>query len=134
MRSRTRSCYRLLTAYQIINILTLNADDYLIGYRVSTLNSRLTNENLSISKSMTPCIGNHQKSLTLTRASNDTLKTTLDKNEEEFLDFLTQQTLHLQSNQNIYTQKHTSIDTLTAPTQCYAVDFNDDFVTITHLK
>lgn len=135
MRSRTRSCYRLFTVYQIISAsLALGADDYLIGYRASSLNSRLTHENLSISKSMTPCIGNHHKSLTLPRDSNDTLKLTLDKHEEEFFDFVTQQPLHLKSNQNIQVQKHTSIDTLTVPTQCYAVDFNDDFVTLTHLK
>jgi hypothetical protein len=112
----------------------LHADDYLIGYRASTLNSRLTHESLSISKSMTPCIGTRQKSLTLARNSNDTLKFTLDKNEEVFFDFVTQQTLHLKSNQNIHIQNHVSIDTLTVPTQCYAVDFNEDFVTLTLLK
>jgi hypothetical protein len=83
---------------------------------------------------MTPCTGNHHKSLTLPRNPNDSLKSTLTTHEEEFFDFVTQQTLHLKSNQNIQIQKHTSIDTLTVPTQCYAVDFNEDFVTIILLK
>jgi len=134
VRSRTRSCYRLLATCQIISVLTLNADDYLIGYRASALNSRLVHENLWVSKSMTPCLGNRYKSITLARDNNNTLKTTLDKNEEEFLDFLTQQPLHLKSNQHVLQDKHNSIETLTSPTQCYAVDFNDDFVTLTHLK
>lgn len=134
MRSRTRNGYVLLTACQIISTLILSADDYLIGYRASSLNSRLVHENLSISKSMTPCTGNHQKSLTLPRDSNDSLKSTLTAHEEEFLDFLTQQPLHLKSNQHVLQDKHNSTETLTSPTQCYAVDFNDDFVTLTHLK
>jgi hypothetical protein len=134
VRSRTRNGYFLLAACQLISTLMLNADDYLIGYRASSHNSRLTHENLSISKSMTPCTGNHHKSLTLPRNPNDSLKSTLTTHEEEFFDFVTQQTLHLKSNQNIQIQKHTSIDTLTVPTQCYAVDFNEDFVTIILLK
>jgi len=83
---------------------------------------------------MTPCVGKHQNTLTLPRNFNDTLKCTLDQNEEEFFDFVTHQVLHLKSNQVIHTQKHASIETLTVPTQCYAVDFNEDFVTITYLK
>ena len=131
MRSRTRSCYRLLATYQLISAFILYADDYLISYRASSLNSRLVHENLWVSKSMTPCLGNRHRSITLLRDNNNTLKTTINNHEEEFFNFLTQQPLHLKSNQHIQHDKHNSIETLTSPTQCYAVDFNDDFVTIT---
>lgn len=80
---------------------------------------------------MTPCLGNRHRSITLLRDNNNTLKTTINNHEEEFFNFLTQQPLHLKSNQHIQHDKHNSIETLTSPTQCYAVDFNDDFVTIT---
>lgn len=134
MRSRTRNGYFLLAACQLISTLMLNADDYLIGYRASSVNSRLTHENLSISKSMTACVGNRHDSLTLPRTPNDSLKHTLTEHEEDFFDFIIRQTLHLKSNQNIQAQEHISIDTLTIPIQCYAVDFNEDFVTIILLK
>jgi hypothetical protein len=109
-------------------------DDFFIGYRVTTQNSQVYHENLSISKSMTPCNGIKTFSLTLPREPNDLLETTLQEHEEDFFTFATHQPLHLQSHQKIESQNQFSTETLTLPTQCYAVDFNDDFVTITLLK
>ncbi len=83
---------------------------------------------------MTPCNGIKTVSFTLPRKLNELLETTLQENEEEFFTFATRQTFHLQSHQNIETKNQFSTETLTLPTQCYAVDFNDDFVTITLLK
>lgn len=109
-------------------------DDFLIGYRITTKNSQAAYENLSVSKSMTPCSGTQTISLTLPRKPNDPLLTTLQDNEEEFFSFATQQTVHLQSHQQVETQQHRSIETLTLPTHCYAVEFNDDTATITLLQ
>jgi hypothetical protein len=109
-------------------------DDFLIGYRITVKNSQATHENLSISKSMTPCNGTKKNSLVLLRNPHESLETTLHQNEEEFFSFVTTQTLHLQSHQNIETQKHSSTETLTLPTHCYAVEFNDDTATITLLQ
>lgn len=83
---------------------------------------------------MTPCNGIKTISLTLPRKPDEPFETTLQENEEEFFTFATHQTLHLQSHQHIETQQHRSTETLTLQTQCYAVDFNDDFVTMTLLK
>jgi len=72
--------------------------------------------------------------ITVPRERDDSLKTTLLQHEEEFLHLATQQSLHLQSRQNINSQEHSSSETLTLPTQCYAVEFNDDTATITLLQ
>ncbi|MDD4855957.1 MAG: hypothetical protein PHQ22_00645 [Sulfuricurvum sp.] len=134
MRSRTRNRHLLLTAFQIISACALMGDDFLIGYRITTQNSTIHAENLSVSKSMTPCIGVKKNTLILPRESNEVLETTLRHNEEEFFTFVTHQTLHLQSHQAIGGQVHSSTETLTLPTHCYAVEFNDDTATITLLQ
>jgi len=109
-------------------------DDFLIGYRVTTKNSTVQTEKLSVSKSMTPCIGVKKNTLILPRKINDLLVTTLKNNEEDFFTFATQQTFHVQSHQIIEEQSHNSTETLTLPTHCYAVEFNDDTATITLLQ
>lgn len=134
MRNRTRNRPLLLTAFQIIITCTLIGDDFLIGYRVTTKNSAVQTEKLSVSKSMTPCNGVKKNTLILPRKSNDLLVTTLKNNEEDFFTFVTQQTFHLQSHQVIEEQSHNSTETLTLPTHCYAVEFNDDTATITLLE
>ncbi|MFH0709459.1 MAG: hypothetical protein V2A75_04560 [Pseudomonadota bacterium] len=134
MRNRTRNRPLLFAAFQIISACTLIGDDFLIGYRVTTKNSTVQTEKLSVSKSMTPCIGIKKNSIILPRQLNDLLVTTLKNNEEDFFTFVTQQTLHLQSHQNIGIQSQNSTETLTLPTHCYAVEFNDDTATITLLQ
>ena len=134
MRSRTRNRHLLLTILTLLCASALHGEDYLIGYRLTTKNSQIFHEQLSVSKSMSPCIGKKLSYITVTREHNDSIKTILLQNEEEFLHLATQQALHLQSHQNISTQEHTSSETLTLPTQCYAVEFNDDTATITLLQ
>ena len=134
MRNRTRNRPLLLAAFQIISACTLIGDDFLIGYRVTTKNSAVLTEKLSVSKSMTPCIGIKKHSIILPRQPDERLKNTLSQNENEFFTFVTQQSLHVQSHQNINVQSHNSTETLTLPTHCYAVEFNDDTATITLLQ
>ncbi|HEX5670681.1 MAG TPA: hypothetical protein VFX66_04020 [Sulfuricurvum sp.] len=72
--------------------------------------------------------------MSLLRPSNETLQTLLSRHEDEFIEFSTQQSVKLQSNQNITNYRHQSTESLTLPTRCYVVDFNDDSVTISSLK
>jgi len=109
-------------------------DEYLIGYRLSTQNSTLVSDQITVSKSMTPCLGKKQESLSLSRQSTQTLQALLNSHEDEFIEFATQQTLWLQSRQNVSNHGHNSRDSITLPTRCYVVDFNDDLVTISLLK
>jgi hypothetical protein len=109
-------------------------DAYLIGYRLTTHNSALMSDRLSISKSMTPCFGEKKESLSLTRNPSQTLQSLLNFHEDEFIEFATQESINLRSHQDISNNAHTSTETMTLPTRCYIVDFNDDSVTISLLK
>lgn len=79
-------------------------------------------------------MGEKLSSITVTHNLHDSLKTTLLQHEEEFLTLATQQSLHLKSHQNISSQAHSSSETLTLPTRCYAVEFNEETATITLLQ
>lgn len=109
-------------------------DEYLIGYRLATHNSALISDQITVSKSMTPCPGAKKDTLFLPRQSNQTLQSLLNNHEDEFFEFATQQPINLQSRQNISNHRQISTDSMTLPTQCYVVDFNDDSVTISLLK
>jgi len=83
---------------------------------------------------MIPCQGQTDKSLTLTLLTNQTLENLLQENKTLFLETFSDKTLHIQNystQSNLHFQEHSS---LTLPTQCYAVEFNQDFVTITHIQ
>lgn len=134
MRSGTRNRTFLLTVFTLISTSALLGDEYLIGYRLTTQNSTLVSDRISVSKSMTPCLGSKQESLFLPRQPSQKLQALLNTHEDEFIEFATQQTIKLQSHQNITNHEHTSRDSMTLPTQCYIVDFNDDSVTISLLK
>lgn len=134
MRSGTRNRSLLFTICAIINASFLWGDEYLIGYRLITHNSALISDRISVSKSMTPCHGRKQESLFLARQPNQTLQALLNTHEDEFIEFATQQSITLQSRQNISNRGHDSSDSITLPTRCYVVDFNDDLVTISLLK
>lgn len=134
MRSGTRNRPFLLTVYALISASALMGDEYLIGYRLTTQNSILISDRLSVSKSMTPCLGTKQESLSLPRQPSQTLPSLLNTHEDEFMEFATQQTIKVQSHQNISNQRQESSDSMTLPTRCYVVDFNDDSVTISLLK
>jgi DNA-dependent RNA polymerase auxiliary subunit epsilon len=109
-------------------------DEYLIGYRLAIQNATLITDRITVSKSMTSCLGEKTETLYLPRDSNQTLHTLLKIHEDDFIEFASQQSINLQSRQNISNYTHNSTDSMTLPTRCYVVDFNDDSVTISLLK
>lgn len=134
MRSGTRNRSFLLTVFTLITASASLGDEYLIGYRLTTYNSALIADRITVSKSMTPCLGEKAESLFLFRQSNQTLQLVLNRHEDEFLEFSSQQSIALKSRQNISNHAHNSSDSMTLPTRCYVIDFNDDSVTISLLK
>jgi len=134
MRSGTRNRSFLLTVYTLITTSALLGDEYLIGYRLATHNSAVISDRITVSKSMTPCLGEKQETLFLSRQSNQTLQSLLSRHEDEFLEFASQQSINVKSRQNISNHGQSSSDSMTLPTRCYVVDFNDDSVTISLLK
>ena len=84
---------------------------------------------------MTPCSGVKTNNFEFfSRQPSEPLETTLHHHEEEFFTFASQQAVNIQSHQRVDTKMQNSTDTLTLPTHCYAVEFNDENVKITLLK
>jgi hypothetical protein len=84
---------------------------------------------------MTPCsFFKTNNFLLLSRQPSEQLETTLRHHEEEFFTFASQQVVNIQSDQIVDTKMQNSTDTLTLPTHCYAVEFNDENAKITLLK
>lgn len=134
MRSGTRNRSFLLTVFTVITTSALLGDEYLIGYRLATHNSALVSDRITVSKSMTHCLGEKKESLYLPRQSTQTLQLLLNTHEDEFLKFASQQSINLESRQNISNHGQNSTDSMTLQTRCYVVDFNDDSVIISLLK
>jgi hypothetical protein len=84
---------------------------------------------------MTACAGVKTNNFVFfSREPSEPLETTLHYHEEEFFTFASQQVVNIQSRQTVDTKMQNSIDTLTLPTHCYAVEFNDENAKITLLK
>lgn len=111
-------------------LLPLWGEDYRIGYRLMTHNASVQYENLTISKSMTPCGGTPQTPLVLDRLPHETLEQLLRRHEDEFLAYAADQPFALKSHHTSTPSFQISKESLTLPTQCYAVEFNDESATI----
>lgn len=135
MRSRNGNFPFLFTSLALITALSLQADNYYIGYRLTAKNTQAINETISISKAMQPCITfNNSPSLILKRIPNEKLESVLEREENSFLEFASSQELHVKSNDIVSSSNTQSLNSLTLPTRCYAVEFNNESVTITATK
>lgn len=95
-----------------------------------THNASVQYENLTVSKSMTPCGGIPQTPLVLDRFAHEPLERVLRRHEDEFLSYAADQPFALKSHHTSTPSLQISKESLTLPTQCYAVEFNDEWVTI----
>lgn len=135
MRSRNGNYSFLFTSLALITVLPLAADNYYIGYRLTAKNIQAINETLSISKAMKPCGSlNYSSVLVLKHAPAETLENILKREETAFLEFAADQELHVKSDDLFSTTNAQSLNSLTLPTKCYAVEFNNESVTITATK
>ena len=136
MRSRNGNCPFIFTTLTVIATIAFGADNYYyIGYRLTSKNTQPINETLSISKAMQPCHPlNPSESITLQRLSNESLQTLLKRNPTPFLEFAASNEFHIKSNDSFKLQNTQTLNALTLPTRCYAVEFNDESVTITSTK
>jgi len=83
---------------------------------------------------MTPCVGKMDKSLTLEMFPAYSFDILLQDNKTLFLETFGDTTLHVQNHSTQHNLHFHEQTTLTLTTQCYAVEFNQDFVTITHIQ
>ena len=130
MRSRNGNCSFILSSIALITTLSYGADHYYIGYRLTTKNAQPVEEHFTISKAMQPCSKYTDFLLTLPRHSDETLETLLTREETSFIEYAAEHEIRLKSNESSSKANIQSIQTLTLPTRCYAVEFNDHFVTI----
>jgi len=135
VRSRNGSFPFLFSGFTLIFALTIKADDYYIGYRLTAKNTQAINETLSVSKAMQACGSLDNSSiLVLKHAPDETLETVLKREETTFLEFASYQEFHIKSNDHVSVSNTQSLNSLTLPTKCYAVEFNNESVTITATK
>ncbi|MBN2869527.1 MAG: hypothetical protein JXK04_01065 [Campylobacterales bacterium] len=134
MRSRNGNRPILLPAIALISTLVFGADHYYIGYRLTTKNTQPLHETFTVAKAMQPCPGSPDSELTLERTGSEPLKRVLEREKTAFLDFAMSEAMRIQSDLALLGSVPRTLDTLTLPTRCYAVEFNDRFVTISPLK
>jgi hypothetical protein len=114
------------------------SEEYFISYRYHVKNAKLFNESFFVSKAMKPCSQIPYKAPTLTLESDNTVKNSfasfLKKNKEKLLSYLQKLSVSVTNNEHINNNHIESLTTVTFKTQCFKVDFNENFVMITPLK
>ncbi len=136
MRSRNGNFPFLFSGFTLICALAIQADDYYIGYRLTAKNTQAINETLSVSKAMKPCgsFFNDSPKLILKRSPDERLESILEREENSFLEFAASGELHIKSNDTFGAFQAKTLNSLTLPTKCYAVEFNNESVTIAATK
>ena len=136
MRNRDGNCsfpFQFCTIVLLCS-LGLNASEYLISYKYIVKNAVLFNESLDISRSMQECKGIPTQTLILPATKQKNFVKLISHHHEAFIDYIHQLGLDVQSKDiNINSQIH-STTIITLKTTCFKVDFNDNFVKISHLK
>lgn len=134
MRSRNGNRPFVFTSLTLITTLYAGADNYYIGYRLTTKNAQPIEEHFTVSKAMQPCNEYGNFTLTLPRLSDETLETVLNRERSTFIEYAAEHELRLKSNESFTSAAVQSLQTLTLPTRCYAVEFNNHSVTISLSK
>jgi len=134
VRSRNGNRPFVFTSLAVICTLSYGADYYYIGYRLITKNIQPVDEYLTVSKAMQPCTGQTFSTLSFNRASGESLESVLQRERTRFLEFSSPEPFRLKSDLSLSGNRMQALQTLTLPTQCYAVEFNDESVTISQLK
>ena len=134
MRSRNGNRPILLAGIAVAASLSFGADHYYIGYRLSTHNAQPVGETFTLSKAMLPCPGSSRSVIVFDRSPGESLQGVLEREKSPFLEYALEDAARVASSAEYRSVSHRVDDTLTLPTQCYAVEFNDGFVTIGLLK
>jgi len=135
VRSRNGNLPFLLTSLALSCTIAFGADNYYIGYRLSAKNTQAIHENLTVSKAMRPCLPENTASVIIFKcAPQESLESVLKREQTAFLEFAASDELRVKSNDFFASAQIQTLNSLTLPTKCYAVEFNDESVTITATK
>lgn len=84
---------------------------------------------------MKPCIPLARPPLLiLKRYPDEKLETLLEREQSAFVEFAASQELRVKSNDSFGLAQNQTLESLTLPTRCYAVEFNNESVTISPTK
>jgi hypothetical protein len=84
---------------------------------------------------MQPCISHQNGPLIIfKRAFDETLESVLNREQTQFLEFASTGEFRVKSNDTFGSTHAHTLNSLTLPSRCYAVEFNDESVTITATK
>lgn len=137
MRSRNGNSALLFSICSLIFCFcNLNGDEYIISYRYAVQDATLLNDNLDISKAMTPCVGHHlgpSLSLSFSKNTKD-LKKIILSHDNEFFAYMNRFGLHVRSFDSLSNGMSSSLTTLTLKPTCFTVEFNDNLVKISPFK
>ena len=125
---------RLCAIISLFIIPHLYADEYYISYRYVVKDAILYNESLQISRAMNKCKGSPYYPIHLDANESKNLKKIIAKNSLEFIDYLHKLGLQVEHKEKTLNYQNTSTTILTLRTQCFKVDFNDNFAKISALK
>jgi hypothetical protein len=132
VRSRNGNLPFLLTSLTLVTTLFGGSDDYYIGYRLTAKNTQAINETLTVSKAMRPCNAHpNGPKIIFNRTLDEPLEKVLKREQTPFLEFAASNELHIKSNETFGSSYTQTLNSLTLLVRCYAVEFNDELVTIT---
>jgi len=134
LRSRNGNRPFLLTGIALIFSLSWGSEHYYIGYRLATKDIKPFSETFSVSKAMVPCSLHTTGSINLLRHPDEPLVNVLEREKNIFLEYAANTSAYIQSNTALHNAHTQTQEIFTLPTQCYAVEFNDDSVTISLTK
>ncbi len=110
------------------------ADFYYISYKYVVKDFQLYNEQILVSRAMQSCAGTISQSIVFEKKNNDTFENFIKYKQDKMIDFFDKLGLHVKSYDSFNTTNSHTNTTITFFTQCFKVDFNDNFVKISALK
>ena len=134
MRSRDGNRLKTLAICSIIFCSLLHGADTIISYRLVVQDAMILNDYLSISRAMTPCQGKPSTSIYIDTNGSKNLRHVLLQNPEAFIDFISNEKLHITHHEKTRNAVNTSRTILQMAPTCFAVEFNEDLVKISPLK
>lgn len=125
---------RLCTLIFLFLASSLHAKEYYISYRYVVKDALLYNESLFVSPAMTKCKGQAYSPLILDSDNSTDLKNIISNNSQKFVNYLHKLGLHVEHKEKTLNYQNHATTVLTLKTQCFKVDFNDNFAKIAPLK
>ncbi len=135
MRSRDGNSSFLLTIFSLVLSTTLSATSYYISYKTIVKDATVVSQELYISTAMKECSNSTKvEPLWLVQNDDETLKDTIEREFDTFLEYMSKHSLHVRSSQTLQNSQSQDIIELSFKPTCFTVDFNDGLVKISPTK